>query len=198
MPRTELQNIEKRLQTKTKILNTALMLFAQKGFSATTIEDIAKKAKISKGLAYNYFKSKKELLQAVIGMIQPMLDEMFQAVDDALPPSEQIRNLIKVSFDSIKNESDFWKFYFMMSVQPDILEQVSNFFNDFITEGMSVIEKLFRKCKVKNPKAEAKILGAILDGVGLHYLLMPEKYPLESVKKKLLERYSDKNFCGKK
>ncbi len=198
MPRTETQNIEKRNQTKAKILNTALSLFARKGFSATTIDDIAKEAEISKGLAYNYFKSKKELLHAVVGMIQPMLDEMFRSMDNSLSPAEQIRRLITVSFDSIKNESDFWKLYFMMSVQPDILEEVSNFFNDFVTQGISVIEKLFRKCKVKNPKAEAKILGAIFDGVGLHYILMPDKYPLNSVKKKLLERYSEENFCNGK
>ncbi len=198
MPRTESQNIEKRKKTRSKILSTALKLFAEKGYTATTIDDIAREAKISKGLAYNYFKNKKELLKSVIGMIQPILDEMFSSINNTLPPSEQLRDFIKLSMDSIEKEKDFWRFYFMLSVQPDIIEHVSNFFADFITEGLSIIERLFRKCKIKNAKAEAKILGALIDGIALHYMLTHANYPLKSVKKKLLERYSEENFCKRK
>jgi len=88
MPRTEIQNKELRETTKQKILNTALILFAEKGYSSTTIEEIAKISKISKGLVYNHFKSKKHLLNEVIMMLGPALEEMFNKIDTSLPPAK--------------------------------------------------------------------------------------------------------------
>lgn len=48
------------------INNTALMLFATKGYRETSIADIAKTAGISVGNVYRYFKSKKEILDEII------------------------------------------------------------------------------------------------------------------------------------
>jgi AcrR family transcriptional regulator len=53
---------ERRLQ----ILNVALTVFASKGFSGTSIKDIAQAADISQGLMYHYFASKQDLLNAVV------------------------------------------------------------------------------------------------------------------------------------
>ena len=52
---------EKKKQRQTDILKTALKLFSQKGYYATSIDDITREAGISKGLIYNYFKSKEEI-----------------------------------------------------------------------------------------------------------------------------------------
>jgi AcrR family transcriptional regulator len=197
MPRTEIQNKELRETTRQKILHTALVLFAEKGYSSTTIEEIAKVSKISKGLVYNHFESKKHLLNEVIMMLGPALEEMFNKIDTSLPPAKQIQQIISVSFDSIENEIDFWKFYFMMSLQPDIIDEATNYFSIFINEGTTVFEKLMKKCGVKNPKAEAKILGATIDGIGFHFLLSGNNYPLKSVKRKLIEKYSETNICRK-
>lgn len=51
--------------TKDKILEAALNLFAQKGFSGTSINDIAQAANTQKSLIYYYFKDKKEVWHAV-------------------------------------------------------------------------------------------------------------------------------------
>ena len=47
------------------ILNSAEDIFAKKGFSKTTISEIAKKAKISDATIYEYFSSKEELLFSI-------------------------------------------------------------------------------------------------------------------------------------
>ncbi len=52
----------KAQNTKERIYNTALNLFAQKGYAETTLRDIAKESGVSLGLAYRYFASKEELL----------------------------------------------------------------------------------------------------------------------------------------
>ena len=49
-----------------EILAAALDSFAERGFAATRLEDVASRAGISKGTLYLYFKSKEELFKAVV------------------------------------------------------------------------------------------------------------------------------------
>ena len=53
-------------ETRLQILDTALEVFAAKGFRGSSIKDIAEAAGISQGLMYYYFPGKKELLSATI------------------------------------------------------------------------------------------------------------------------------------
>jgi len=50
----------KARRTRERILEAALALFAEKGYEATTMRDIAKEAGASLGLAYRYYASKEE------------------------------------------------------------------------------------------------------------------------------------------
>jgi AcrR family transcriptional regulator len=49
-----------------EILAAALASFAERGFAATRLEDVAARAGISKGTLYLYFKGKEELFEAVV------------------------------------------------------------------------------------------------------------------------------------
>lgn len=55
-----------------EILQSALQLFAEKGFSAARVEDIAARAGVSKGTVYLYFDSKPDMLRALVreGLIE--------------------------------------------------------------------------------------------------------------------------------
>ncbi|HAK72354.1 MAG TPA: TetR/AcrR family transcriptional regulator, partial [Sporomusaceae bacterium] len=50
----------------TEILDTAEQLFSDKGYRGTTISDIAKTMGTAQGMLYYYFKSKEEILEALI------------------------------------------------------------------------------------------------------------------------------------
>jgi AcrR family transcriptional regulator len=49
-----------------EVLDAALELFIEKGFAATRVEDIAKRAGISKGAVYLYFPSKEKILEGIV------------------------------------------------------------------------------------------------------------------------------------
>jgi AcrR family transcriptional regulator len=49
-----------------EVLDAALDLFIEKGFAATRVEDIAKRAGISKGAVYLYFPSKEKILEGIV------------------------------------------------------------------------------------------------------------------------------------
>lgn len=58
-----------------EVLDAALDLFIEKGFSATRVEEIAKRAGLSKGTVYLYFPSKVALLKAIVQRaITPVAD----------------------------------------------------------------------------------------------------------------------------
>ena len=91
MPRTKEQFQKIRKETKTKILNSALELFARKGYSNTSISDIAKSAGISKGLAYNYFESKQNIIESVIEILFLEIGNMFVALEEIRTRSTKYR-----------------------------------------------------------------------------------------------------------
>lgn len=62
------------------ILNSALKLFLEKGFSATSVEDITRLAGISKGSFYTYFQSKESLLNEVIRLFLEEVSRRFSHI----------------------------------------------------------------------------------------------------------------------
>jgi AcrR family transcriptional regulator len=60
-----------------EIVSAAFEEFTAKGYAATRLEDVASRARVSKGLPYLYFKTKEELFKAVIrSVISPVFDAM--------------------------------------------------------------------------------------------------------------------------
>lgn len=57
---------EKAIQTKDKIFNAAVKVFSQKGFSASTTNEIAKEAGVAEGSIFRYYKTKKDILRGVM------------------------------------------------------------------------------------------------------------------------------------
>jgi AcrR family transcriptional regulator len=49
-----------------EIADAAFKMFAEKGYAATRIDDVAKRAGVSKGLTYLYYKTKEDLFKAVV------------------------------------------------------------------------------------------------------------------------------------
>src|SRR5690348_2514401 len=57
-------------ETRQRILDTALVLFRERGFEETTLREIAKAAGLSLGAAYYYFHSKEALVAAYYDYVQ--------------------------------------------------------------------------------------------------------------------------------
>ena len=52
--------------TKERILETALEMFAQSGYLGTSMSDIAEKLGITKGALYKHYTSKQEILDSIV------------------------------------------------------------------------------------------------------------------------------------
>ncbi len=73
-----------------EIAQAAFEAFAAKGYSATRVEEVAKRAGVSKGLLYLYFKTKEELFKAVIrNVVVRRIDVLIAALDEPNQSAEE-------------------------------------------------------------------------------------------------------------
>ena len=81
-----------------ELLDAALELFTQKGYSATRAEEIARKAGVSKGTLFLYFATKEELFEAVVKttVMSVLRDAQNFALNFTGSPAELLRQLIQL------------------------------------------------------------------------------------------------------
>jgi AcrR family transcriptional regulator len=190
MPRSKEQFREMREKTRNIILENALKLFSIKGYHGTSISDIAKAAGISKGLAYNYFESKQKLVEALFEQMLQIGQDFEEILDSSLDSYEKIEVLIEFSFKYIEENEEFWRLYISFVLQPEIIEQGKKVSNEFNSRLLKKMEKILKQVGIKNPTIEARILGALFDGIGLDYFIDKSNFPLHKIKKLILKRYS--------
>lgn len=76
-----------------EITEAAFLVFAEKGYASARVDEVAKRAGVSKGLMYLYFKTKEELFKAVIrSVVIRRVDALLLAIEETeLSPEEFIR-----------------------------------------------------------------------------------------------------------
>lgn len=98
---------EKSLMSRNKILEAMGALFAEKGFDATTMQDIMARSGLSKGAIYHHFKSKEEIMQALGDKMffdNNPFDEIRKRTE--LNGLQKIRELLKINQTDTKR-NDF-------------------------------------------------------------------------------------------
>ncbi len=189
MPRTREQFDQMRAKSRQTIMESALELFTHKGYHGTSVSMIANQAGVSAGLMYNYFQSKDELLEAIVRDGMTKMESLMGEVFTITEPRKQLRAMIDLTFRIALEDMRFWSLYFSLLMLPDLPENVTGIFGGFIEGMFAMLEDLFKRLRYKNPQEEAKLFGALLDGIMLHYWMVGDKYPLENVRKYMLKKY---------
>jgi len=193
-PRTKKQFEVIRTKKMDLIRNTALKLFAANGYYSTSISKIATSAGISKGLIYNYFKSKEEILSEIIDLGIDKMFENFTTNKDGHIEVEVMQNYIETIFKSLQENIGFWKFYYQILLQAEAQNMLKAKTEKIMSHFMTTMVEYFRMQGFKDPQTEAIIFGALLDGIGLDYTMQPELIPLNEIKENLINKYCNKNI----
>ncbi len=138
-PRTPQQFEEIREEKRTLIMDTALQHFANEGFHNTTISHIAKHAGISKGLMYNYFKSKEELLDRIINRSMDDIFSHFDPDHDGYLTEDEFEMFVRILCNHIRENLSFWRLFYQLLLQKDVRER---FLESYIGTSTS-IQKLY-------------------------------------------------------
>ena len=76
---------QRRKEDRTaEITQAALAAFAENGYAATRVEEVAKRAGVSTGLLYLYLKTKEDLFKAVIrSFLSPRIDALIDNIEQS-------------------------------------------------------------------------------------------------------------------
>jgi AcrR family transcriptional regulator len=102
-----------RVERERQILRTAHELFAERGFGAVTMDDVAARVGVTKPLLYAYFGNKDRLY---IACMEPAGDAMLSAVAEATGaasgPAEALRDGLRAFFGFVEDDRDAWRVLF--------------------------------------------------------------------------------------
>jgi AcrR family transcriptional regulator len=188
MPRRPEQFEEIREKSREKILAAALKLFANKGYAATSIDSIAKKAGISKGLIYNYYKSKKSILLAIFDDAMKVGEQMVSAQKKVKAPHDRMRGMIDQMFDMMHTKPEYLKLLTVLTLQPGVMAETKEFTREAYKKGQEWNHQLTGR-NTKESFMDSLMLGALLDGVVLNFILHGDKYPIDAIKQRIIKEY---------
>ena len=121
--RSESSGAAKRLpadRRREQLLEVALKLFAQRGFNATTMDDIAEAAGVTKPLLYQHFDSKRALyLELVRSVSDTMLEAIGKAVAAAGGPRQQVEGGFAAYFHLVVTHAEGFYLLFGSDVPND-------------------------------------------------------------------------------
>jgi AcrR family transcriptional regulator len=187
-PKTKEQFEEIRQEKRDVILETALEVFATHGYHGASISTIAKHAGIAKGLIYNYFESKEELLRAILQKgVQDILN-VFKHIIGAEITIDVFRELVKAYFKQLKENRAFWRLYFSIAMQPVVMEMIEQEFDGMVNPYQKLLMSYYTAIGSKNPEADALLAHALIDGITLNYVMVHHDFDMDKVEKIVIER----------
>lgn len=187
-PKTSIQNEQIRVKSKAKIMDAALELIAEHGYEATSIAMIARNAGVSKGLLYNYFDSKEDLVKSLVMKASEEGDKLMAELI-CEEPKMTMENIFHWFFNEMRERPDHWKLITELTFKIEKFDFVQELVTAKMTEYIAFFESLLSQIGFCDAKSEARVIAAILDGIGFHALMMMENYPLDEMEKYLIAKY---------
>lgn len=154
----------------TQVLRAAEKLFAKRGFYPTTIDDIAKEAKLAKGTIYLYFDSKEDLFFSVIEKkLGALLSKIEKGMKEPGSAWQRINTTIGVHLKFLEENRDFFKI--MQSFSEQLKEKLEKELKRRVVEKQSqyikilsqLIQEAIDKREIK--PLDARKLAIILMGI---------------------------------
>jgi AcrR family transcriptional regulator len=155
-------------------------MFHERSYKKVSVDEIAKKAGVSKGGLFHHFPSKYILgRDALLWWANQHMGEAMSEEFQALPPEEQIRHFIDMSVHIIEEDVNLGRYFIEMYEEAMEREEELDVWIKFLTGYVDQIEGIFAQMGEKNPRMKAMILFSSIDGFAMYYLM------LESTGKKI-------------
>jgi AcrR family transcriptional regulator len=163
---------EKRRQ---QLLQAAKRLFIKKGYRGTTTEEIARRAKLTKGALYYHFASKEDILLALVHDTSCEYDEVLREV---CQPGASPLDLLSALF-SVHQREDMAEFRNMIDLWvqamriPRIKKQMDKFFEDAIGAFADCLDTRYGSDRDSRYQI-AVMIGALYDGLAVRKSMRPQ------------------------
>ena len=145
MPQPRFQR--RKEERPAEITQAALEAFAEHGYAATRVDDVARRAGVSKGLLYLYFKTKEELFKAVIrGVVVPRIDALKTAIADTELSADEFLQGPFLDFISKLPDSPVRIVVRLLIAEgPKHPDLIAYYFDQVISGGMDALRQLINR-----------------------------------------------------
>lgn len=159
-------------EKKIKIIQSAIKLFAKKGFDATSIQEIADKSGISKGAFYLHFRSKEELVLSLFQYYAHIFDETIAQVEaQKLPPREKLIRQLNQLFQAILENREVIILQFREQVL-HMNEEIKHFFRIERQKRQQWLGRAFLSIYGESVRPYVHDAAKIFNGIVHAYLML--------------------------
>ena len=179
--RQRLTRVEQRAQTRARLLNAAEELFAARGISATSIEEIAELAGFSRGAFYSNFDDKNALVIALLERTTERNEEEMEALFKARRDTPDFFRRLR-DRETDPNRRGLSLEYILYALRnPQARPELARILDAARQETARLVEAQWSDLGMTLPfdlQTTARVLEALDDGLDMHRQIDPEAYPL--------------------
>ncbi len=195
MPRSKEQSEQMRTRSRTRILEEAKKLFAEKGFFNCKMSEISQAAEMSQGNVYWYFRSKEDLLRTILTEGFDTHEEMtHQVAVLSISSQEQLMELIDRSIDLYQKQITFFTILLSLMAHSGtpFLQELGFDMPEIGMRYHNNLEKIFAKGRADgvvsdlDPKLLTMFFYALFNGLVLTYGDQWAQFPKTVLKDSML------------
>jgi AcrR family transcriptional regulator len=177
------QNPQTEDDTRTKILQAALQLFAKRGYEGTTTKDLAKSAGVAEGTLFRHFNSKKAILieVATAGWVDILTDLLTELSE--MGSYKAVSQVMRRRMLNMRKNGDLMRVCFVEaqyhpelreSIQAEVIDKMTDVAEAFFETAMD--KGIYRRM---NPKIVAKVFLGIfaIAGFSEETIMNPDASP---------------------
>ena len=184
-PGDKLSRGEKKTQTRDRLLHAAAAAFAERGFAATSIDEVAGRAGLTKGAVYAHFTDKDDLF---LGLLEWMVGRRLAALQSALtsdgPVPRQAHEAARWLADFLDQDREwsllFFEFWLHAARNPGLRERYAGYRRGAQAAVAQLLSERARAAGIVLPASTPALATAVLalaSGVALERLVDPEAVP---------------------
>jgi len=173
---------EKLMHRRGEILTAAEKVFAEKGYAAATVDEVAAAAGVSKGTMYNYFETKRDLFLHVFSeVIAGEESDVVELISGPFSGPEKLRKILSLWANRLERYKGIGRLvleFWATAAREEHGGQLASWFNQMYTRwrgriaevvAQGIDEGEFRKDF--DPAVAAALIMAILDGIEVQTIL---------------------------
>jgi AcrR family transcriptional regulator len=130
-----------------EITEAAVAEFSEKGYTATRVDDVARRAGVSKGLLYLYFRTKEELFKSVVrSFIEPRVDALRSEIAETdLSAEEFLRGPFLQFVKKLPHSPARVLLRLMISEGPKHPDLTAYYWDHVVSVGLDALRQLLKK-----------------------------------------------------
>ncbi len=173
-------------ERKNQIVEAAMNVFSRLGFNKARMDDIANELGLSKGALYWYFKSKDEIIGAILGyMVNRELDELKQFIQTEGSAAVRLHHVVELVLQDMQHMKHWmpllYELYALALRNIYTRNVFKEYFRNYTFVLTSIIEQGIENGEIRPVSAKdlAIAMAATLEGSLLVYVYDPENVDFE-------------------